>query len=144
MTIAKTEIEGRKGYWHLDEDVEAIGHWIPKAMIWDLATKPPWIRWAGYRADDERTIKASLCHDFFYLLFNKSVTRSYADKCYREQAIRDGYPKRKAWTEWAAIRAFGGSHWGNNKEDEKLISEMINNWRNMGGKYLDFAMNIHP
>lgn len=133
--IARTELADRPGYWHLDEGVKVGGLFIPPGFIWDLASKPPWARWAGYRADDRRTEKGSLIHDLLYYLHSK--TRPEADLLYREQAIADGYPKRKAWVEWMAIRAFGASHWDNDADDLKLLRQSCRNW--YAGGHAEFA-----
>jgi hypothetical protein len=137
--ICRTELEDKPGYWHLDEDVIVGDTWIPKGFIWDLCSKPPWgiTRALGYRAEDPRTEKAGLRHDFEYVTHKYS--RWKTDSRYREQSVIDSYPIRKSWVEWSIIRTLGASHWANDKEDLKLVARMCQTWYKMGGKYAEFA-----
>lgn len=81
---------------------------------------------AGYRSDgcsiprffwrwltpqiDPVTLEPSVEHDWLYGAM--VCTRAEADAHYRRSLIAKGYPKRKAWLIWAALRAFGWTHWG--------------------------------
>lgn len=65
-------------------------------------------------------ICAAIVHDYIYTLGGKDVTmvggeqdfsRKQADKLYRDYQIALGISKIKAYTEYYALRLFGGSHW---------------------------------
>lgn len=58
---------------------------------------------------DGRTMSASIAHDWLYT--SRIVSRAQADSWYRKMLVAAGYPRRKAWLAYAAIRLFGGSHW---------------------------------
>lgn len=66
---------------------------------------------------DGRTMSASIAHDWLYTC--QCLPRADADKWYRLMLIGAGYPARKAWIAWAAIRLFGGSHWTELPEEEE-------------------------
>ena len=128
--LAKTEIEGQPGIFHLDEDVAfatPFGQFtVPYGFVWDLASKPKIVSFLGFKQKDSRTLKASLLHDFIY--YFHQVPREKADKIYYHLSLEDGYPKLKAWVEYKAIRLFAGSHWKNDEEDVKLMEKLLALW----------------
>ena len=50
-------------------------------------------------------------HDLFYEQGGGWRDRWLADRLLRECVIASGHPV-SAWIMWAAVRVFGGSHWG--------------------------------
>ena len=61
-------------------------------------------------------VYAAIVHDYIYGGGGPlAMTRADADAVYRDLLVRLGWPKYKAYIEWAAIRACGGSHWTKRK-----------------------------
>lgn len=77
-------------------------------------------RVCGHPMATGRIIPA-LVHDAIYDGEIQGFTRAEADAIYRDGLIDEGWPKWKAYVEWAAIRAFGAKHWNedyNLEEDD--------------------------
>ncbi len=82
---------------------------IPARFVSDGMSVPRFFwRFIGPPVDG-RTMSASIAHDWLYSC--QVIPRAAADKWYRRMLVAAGYPRRKAWIAWAAIRLFGGSHW---------------------------------
>lgn len=89
---------------------------IPARFVSDGMSVPRFFwRFIGPPVDG-RTMSPSIAHDWLYAC--QVLPRAQADKWYRLMLIAGGYPKRKAWLAWAAIRLFGGSHWAELPEEE--------------------------
>lgn len=59
---------------------------------------------------------AALVHDYLYGGGDPEATREDADKLYRDIQIALDVSKFKAYTEYYALRAFGGGHWHENEK----------------------------
>ena len=58
---------------------------------------------------DNRTIRSAVGHDWLYE--NHVCTRAEADAWFRENMVKDGFPKFRAWLAWLGVRIGGGSHY---------------------------------
>lgn len=77
---------------------ETDGASIPRAL-WRLCGNPM----------EVPRLYAAICHDWLY--YAKPCTRKQADCFYRDAQISFGVGRLKAYTEYYALRLFGGSHW---------------------------------
>ncbi|BCF96655.1 hypothetical protein PPGU19_012240 [Paraburkholderia sp. PGU19] len=107
------------GRWRLtapliyDSDVAGKVIVVPTGFITDLASVPrvP----IAYMLAGGTSNEASVVHDYLYT--SHIVDRETADAVLREASAVTGVPAWRRTIMWAAVRAFGGSHW-----DEKPIS----------------------
>lgn len=111
--------------WHMDCKGTLAGKvTVPRDFITDGASIPRFLwRLCGSPMDLPR-VYAAIVHDFLYeyphtvkvvtdvSTVERSCTRSEADKTYRDYQIALGISKVKAYTEYYALRMFGGGHWG--------------------------------
>lgn len=84
---------------------------VPAGFVTDGASIPKTLRWlcgSPYRAP---RLYAALVHDWLYSGGDPEATRAEADAIFRDMQIALGVSRFKAYTEWAALRACGGSHW---------------------------------
>jgi hypothetical protein len=101
------------GKWRLVQpliyDSDVAGHVIvvPAGFVTDLASVPrvP----IAYMLAGGTSNEASVVHDFLYT--QHSVDRATADAVLREASAVTGVPAWRRAIMWAAVRAFGGSHW---------------------------------
>lgn len=84
---------------------------IPAGTTTDGASIPR-ILWrvCGHPMQSPR-IYAALVHDYLYSIGGDDDARLRADKIYRDMLISFGVSCFAAYTEYYAIRWFGGSHW---------------------------------
>jgi hypothetical protein len=90
-----------------DSDVAGRVIVVPVGFVTDLASTPrlPFVyEFAGGVAN-----MASVVHDYAYT--THIVDRSTADAILREASAVTGVSWLKRQAMWAAVRAFGGSHW---------------------------------
>jgi len=107
------------GRWRLmapliyDSDVAGKVIVVPTGFITDLASVPrvP----IAYMLAGGSSNEASVVHDYLYS--QHLVDRATADAVLREASAVTGVPAWRRAIMWAAVRAFGGSHW-----DEKPIA----------------------
>jgi hypothetical protein len=88
-------------------DVAGQTFTVPAGFVTDLASVPrlPLVYLlAGGTANE-----ASVVHDWLYS--THVVPRSVADAVLREASAVSGVPAWRRTLMWAAVRAFGGSHW---------------------------------
>ena len=84
---------------------------VPKNYIFDGASIPT-ILWFLYSYDYKYSWRASAFHDYCYShLYKKGVTKSFADKVFREIMVLDGARKTTAWLFYWAVRLFGKGGW---------------------------------
>lgn len=76
---------------------------VPAGMLAD-GNSGPW-----KNAEGE---PAGWLHDWLYRIdCSERLTRSEADEIFREALIAEGFSRAYAWTQWAVVRALGGSRW---------------------------------
>ena len=114
----KLQIENRDdvddGQWVLtgplvyESDVAGKVITVPAGFHTDLASVPrvPIAYWLAGGTSNE----AAAVHDFLYTAPHP-VPRNIADAVLREASMVTGVPLWRRWLMWAAVRAFGGSHW---------------------------------
>ena len=100
--------------WHITFRGE--DYCVNAGFVTDGASIPSWL-WVicGHPMKQPRLF-AALVHDYLYDGNDPEATRKDADDLYRELQIALGVSKFKAYTEWSALRMFGGSHWKGQKE----------------------------
>ena len=103
------------GVWTLGRpwrvDWGEVSFVLPKGFGTDGASIPRALwRVCGTPLDVPR-LYAALVHDWLYSGDGPRGTRAEADAVYRDMQIALGVSRVKAWTEWAALRLFGASHW---------------------------------
>lgn len=103
------------GAWELASDWRVIcgtrSLVIPRGFATDGASIPRALwRVCGTPLDVPR-LYAAIVHDYLYSGGVAGVTRAEADAVYRDMQIALGVSRLKAWTEWAALRVCGASHW---------------------------------
>ncbi len=81
---------------------------VPTGHETDLASVPrlPLI----YLLAGDTAHEASVVHDYLYS--TGDVQRATADAVFREAMAVVGEPAWRRWAMWAAVRAFGGGHYG--------------------------------
>ncbi len=90
---------------------------IPARFVSDGMSVPRFFwRFIGPPVNGE-TMAPSIAHDWLYSC--QAIPRADADRWYRLMLIAGGYPKRKAWLAWIAIRIFGGAHWTELPQEEE-------------------------
>lgn len=100
--------------WRIDLDYN--GKWflslvVPSGTQTDGASIPRFLwRVCGHPLQHPR-VYAALVHDWIYGGNVPTMTRATADSIYRDLLIRFGWGKVKAYTEYYALRIFGGGHW---------------------------------
>jgi hypothetical protein len=107
------------GKWRLrqpliyDSDVAKQVIVVPAGFVTDLASVPrvP----IAYMLAGGTSNEASVVHDYLYT--SHLVDRQTADAVLREASAVTGVPAWRRAIMWAAVRAFGGSHWA-----EKITS----------------------
>lgn len=102
--------------WRLTEDfccrVDSSLFIVPKGFLTDGASIPRFLwRLCGHPMTTKR-FPIAVVHDYLYSEPG-GRTRAEVDELYRDGLVELGLPKWKANVEYAAIRLFGGSHWGN-------------------------------
>jgi len=90
----------RGEYYTVPAGFETDGASIPR-LLWRICGHPLTIP----------RLYAALVHDWLYSGGDVDATRKDADDLYRDLQIALGISKVKAYTEWSALRMFGGSHW---------------------------------
>lgn len=109
------------GTWQLinDWDCEYMDHkyTVPAGFITDSASIPKFL-WPIYGSPMKYPYPLSATlHDYLYEIGckedpnPKGQTRKNADLAFRDYNIQLGMSKFKAYTEYWALRLFGGSHW---------------------------------
>lgn len=103
------------GAWRLATDWRVlcggVSIVVPRGFETDGASIPRALwRICGTPLDVPR-LYAAIVHDYLYSGGVPGVTRAQADALYRDLLIALGVSRVKAWTEWAALRVCGGSHW---------------------------------
>ena len=103
------------GVWTLGRpwrvDWGEVSFVLPRGFGTDGASIPRALwRVCGTPLDVPR-LYAALVHDWLYSGDGPRGTRAEADAAYRDIQIALGVSRVKAWTEWAALRVCGGSHW---------------------------------
>ena len=101
------------GKWRLtqpliyDSDVAKQVIVVPSGFVTDLASVPrvP----IAFMLAGATSNEASVVHDFLYT--SHIVDRETADAVLREASAVTGVPAWRRGIMWAAVRAFGGSHW---------------------------------
>lgn len=101
------------GKWRLtaplvyQSDVAGTTFVVPVGFVTDLASVPrvP----IAYMLAGGTSNEASVIHDFIYT--THPVDRKTADAVLREASAVTGVPAWRRAIMWAAVRAFGGSHW---------------------------------
>lgn len=101
------------GKWRLtapliyDSDVAGKVIVVPTGFVTDLASVPrvP----IAYMLAGGTSNEASVVHDYLYT--SHIVDRATADAVLREASAVTGVPAWRRAIMWAAVRAFGGSHW---------------------------------
>lgn len=84
---------------------------LEEGFVTDGASIPMWLTpICGSRFKYPRVI-AAIVHDALYGGIDPECSRAEADDLYRDLQIAMGVPRWKAYVEWAALRAFGSSHW---------------------------------
>ena len=92
-----------------DVQVNAYTFTIPKGFVTDGASIPRFLwRVCGHPLESPR-IYAAVVHDWLYS--TGRVTRAEADEIYRALLIAYGVGSFRAYVEYYALRAFGGSHY---------------------------------
>lgn len=81
---------------------------IPAGTFTDFASTPRVI-W-GIIAPAGRHSKAAIVHDYLYTF--RLGTRAQIDRVFRELMRHDGVGAVRRWVMWAAVRLFGGRHFG--------------------------------
>ena len=82
---------------------------VPAGFLFDGASIPRFLwRLCGSPYDSPRII-AALAHDYLYS--SQILERKTADRIYRDMQIALGIASWKAYTEYYALRAFGGFAW---------------------------------
>lgn len=84
---------------------------IPCGFVTDGASIPAWLQWLCGSPFGIPRFYAALVHDFLYSGGDPEATRADADDLFRDLQIVLGIPRWKAYTEWAALRLFGWTHW---------------------------------
>lgn len=79
---------------------ETDGASIPRAL-WRVCGTPL----------DVPRLYAAIVHDYLYSGGVANATRAQADALYRDMLVALGVSRLTAWTEWAALRVCGRSHW---------------------------------
>ena len=90
------------------EDVNINGYVVPAGFVSDGCSCPK-VLWNYCEPISGKYIAAFLLHDWMYS--TQAVTRKNADVMLRENLITAGMSTAKAYTIYAAVRTFGGSHW---------------------------------
>ena len=70
---------------------------------------PRWMWWIITPTSDKRTLIPAGKHDWTY--DNHVVSRSSADRYFRDDLIRHKFPIFLAYIVWLAVRLFGWTHW---------------------------------
>ena len=82
---------------------------MPAGYSSDGMSAPRWLWWLISPVEDRRTRKPAGKHDWLY--DEKPVSRSAADRYFRDDLIRNGFPLVLSWIIWICVRLFGWSHW---------------------------------
>lgn len=103
------------GAWTLAEDWRVLwreGSFVLPAGFGTDGASVPRALWrvCGTPLDVPR-LYAALVHDWLYSGGVPGTTRAEADAAYRDMQVALGVSRLAAWTEWAALRLFGASHW---------------------------------
>lgn len=100
---------------------------VPAGFITDGASIPRFL-WFIYGSPMDYPYSLSaLLHDYLYVLFAtydknpNSKLRKLADEAFRDYSIQLGVSKFMAYTEYHAIRFFGGAHWGEDELNKDLV-----------------------
>lgn len=108
--------DGQAGAWQLTapliyvSDILLRPVVVPEGFRSDFASVPrvPVAYWLFGGAADE----AAVVHDWLYTSNVTGVTREQADNVFAEASKVLGIAAWRRGPMWAAIRLFGGSHWG--------------------------------
>jgi Protein of unknown function (DUF1353) len=99
--------------WVLDQDYvrdTSIGQiTVPAGFETDLASSP-WQMWSQFPKFGPWT-GAAIVHDYLYRTKSDGVTRSDADRVFRELLFEDGVPHGQARRMYTAVRQFGDRAW---------------------------------
>lgn len=96
---------------------------VPAGFVTDFASVP---RMLGmYDLEGGKCNKAAVVHDWLYS--TQMVDRKTADQVLREAILASGYSGFTASVFYAAVRAFGGSHWkaDNQPQTDAVAAAMI-------------------
>lgn len=114
FTVAAGGMLALERDWH----IMYRGEWytVPMGFLTDGASIPFYLRWLCGSPFQPPRMYAALLHDWLYSGGDPEATRADADDLYRDLQMWFGIPRWKAYAEWAALRAFGRSHWSGGEE----------------------------
>ncbi len=92
-----------------DPDNPCLTIVVPCRFETDFASVPKrFRRWIDN--DEHWLVRPAVLHDWLY---SEGIgTRAQADKILYRACLSEGSPRLAAWVVWAAVRAFGGRHYG--------------------------------
>lgn len=82
---------------------------IPAGATSDGMSAPRWSWWLIDPVHDERTLEPAIRHDALYE--THVVSRSYADRYFRDDLVRHRFPLILAYVIWICVRLWGWTHW---------------------------------
>ncbi len=101
--------DGRYGillfpYFYDNEEISVV---VPEGFSTDFNSvpRPLWSIFPPWEFPE-----AAVVHDYLYR-HHDVTSRALADRTHRKVMIENGAPRWKAWTAWAALRAFGMVAW---------------------------------
>lgn len=82
---------------------------LPSGTCSDGYSSPRWSWWLLDPVNDERTLEPAIRHDALYEMH--ICTRMQADRYFRDDLVRHGFPLLLSYISWLAVRCFGWLYW---------------------------------